>query len=406
MIFFSDFLQAQVVDNTDTVIGTVEDAVIRIGQSTKEFPPLLGIIVRLHASNQRCLVHINLIEQWGDRRIILSGMIERCETPLQADDIIYLRQAVLDKQIVDLSGVRVVRVNDLQFGHVYNVLALIAIDISTLGLLRRIGISAGAVTRWFKPNLLEWKEVQILENKVQLNFAARELVKLHPADIANLIEKLNLHRGSLLLESLDKDTAARVLEEVQPDIQQLLVKRLGTERAADVMAKMSTDELVDLINLLPSREAQTIINRLPLNSKTQRIKGILEYDEDTAGGLMSTEYLSVPVERTVQDAINEIKRVSPQFRSIQFIYIVNAAGLFQGVVSLRSLIITSPTEGLGTIMKTAETTATVTVDQSLTEVAEVMTKYNLMSVAVLDADGKLLGVITVDDIMRNFLPHA
>lgn len=406
MIFFSSFLNAKVIDNTNTVIGTVEDAMIRVSSAAAEFPPLLGVVVRVHASNQRCMLRTNIIQQWGEGRIVISGMMERCEVPPEGDDVIYLRKAVLDKQIVDLSGVRVVRVNDLQFGQIYNVLSLMAIDISTLGLLRRIGISAGAVTRWFKPDLLEWKEVQILENKVQLNIAAKELIKLHPADIANVIEKLNVHRGSLLLESLDKDTAARVLEEVQPDIQQLLVKRLGTERATDVMAKMSTDELVDLINLLPSREAQTIINRFPMNSKTQRVKGILEYDEDTAGGLMSTEYLSLAGERTVRDAVEEIKRVSAQFRSIQFVYIVNTAGVFQGVVSLRSLIVAEPNVILNTIMKLAETTATVTVDDSLTEVAEVMTKYNLMSIAVLETDGKLLGVITVDDIMRNFLPHA
>ncbi len=394
------------MDSTNCAVGTVEDVLIRISASAEQFPCVMGLVVRLYASNQSCFVRTNNIEQWSLGQITLNKTVERCESLPQDTNLVYIRKSILDKQIVDLAGVRVVRVNDLQFGQVHNVLSLIAIDISTLGLLRRLGLSAGRITRWFKSDFIEWKNVQIVDNHLQLNLTAKEVIKLHPADIANLIEKLNLHRGSLLLESLDQDTAARVLEEVQPEIQQLLVKRLGADRAAGVMTKMSTDELVDLINLLPSHEAQTIINRLPTNTKTQRIKGILEYDQDTAGGLMSTEYLSLTPQCTVQDAIQEIQRVSEQYRSIQFIYIIDAAGVFQGVVSLRSLIVANTQDGLAQIMKTPDSTATVMIDQSITEVAEIMTKYNLMSVAVLDTTSKLQGVITVDDIMRHFLPHA
>ncbi|MFA5996079.1 MAG: CBS domain-containing protein [Patescibacteria group bacterium] len=405
MIFFSSFLGGKVIDNTSTVIGKVDDAIINVAKQY-EFPPVVGVIVRVFSSNQLCFLKINDIEHFGEQNIVLRATINRCDAVPTEPEYIHLKKAVLDKQIVDLEGIRVVRVNDLQFGQIHQVLSLIAIDISTLGLLRRVGVVAGTFTRWFKPNLLEWKEVHILENKLQLNFGLSELVKLHPADIANIIEKLNLNRGSLLLQALDKETAARVLEEVQPDLQKLLVKHLGVERAADMMAKMSTDELVDLIKLLPSQEAQNIVQRLPIDKKMQHVKKILEYDEDTAGGLMSTEYLNATPATTKQQVIEEIKRVSANYRSIQYVYVTDVNNQFLGVASLRSLIVAEPNQTMQSIMKPIDTTATVTVHQSMTAVAEIMTKYNLMSVAVLDKSEKMLGVITVDDIMRNFLPHA
>jgi Mg/Co/Ni transporter MgtE len=324
-----------------------------------------------------------------------------------SEDIISLKESVLDKQIVDLAGMRVVRVNDLEFGRVGQLMCLVAIDISTRGLLRRLGLRGGPISNLFKPNFLEWKDIRLMDNKIRLSTDAQELVKLHPADIANIVEKMNVKQGSIFLQALDQNVAARVLEEIQPDIKKILVKSLGPERTAALMGKMSVDELVDLIQLLPGRESRELISKLPVDSKIQKVRKILEYDEDTAGGLMTTEYVSAHPETVIEKVIENIRSISHLHHSIQFIYVLDDTGKFMGVVSLRNLVVSDRQKKIKDIMrKPNRRLPTMTVDQSVENIAALMTKYNLLSVAVLDKDKKLVGVVTVDDVMRHLVPKA
>ncbi|MEK9133208.1 MAG: CBS domain-containing protein [Patescibacteria group bacterium] len=406
MLFFSNIRDASVRDNLEEVVGVVYDVLIN-NDTDREFPPVMGIVIKDKRSTKQ-FIPVEYIESWGASEIELARKLYESTAKIPTgDNIVSLRDNVLDKQIVDLAGMRVVRVNDLQFSRVQQSMCLIAIDISNRGILRRLGMRSHFLNHIFKPNFLEWKNVKLMDNKLYLSTGAKEIVKLHPADIANLIEKMNVYQGSTLLQSLDPTVAARVLEEIQPDIKKLLVKNLGAERTATLMGKMSVDELVDLIQLLPGRESREIISKLPLDSKIQKVKKIMEYDEDTAGGLMTTEYITASSDMTVEQAIAEIKRVSHLHHSIQFIYIVDTDGKFLGVVSLRNLIVAAKTQSIKEIMrKPNKKLPTIHVDQTFEYLTRLMTKYNLLSVAVLDKDRKLIGVVTVDDIMRRLVPTA
>jgi Mg/Co/Ni transporter MgtE len=246
----------------------------------------------------------------------------------------------------------------------------------------------------------------VVGDQLKFDINKDDLVKLHPADIANLLEKLNLKQGGSLLDSLDEVTAAKVLEEVQPEIQKILVQHLGTERAMDIIGKMSTDELVDLMQLLPGYESRKILENLPVSKDVKRVKKILQYDEDEAGGLMSTEYLTVVPEMTVKEAVEKIKKYSHQHRSIFFVYVLDNYGHYLGVVSLRRLIIADPHALVGDLMKRIKGIPGVKPHDEITTIASIMTKYNLLSVAVLDDDHKMLGAVTIDDIMRCLIPNA
>jgi len=233
-----------------------------------------------------------------------------------------------------------------------------------------------------------------------------ELIKLHPADIANIVEKLNLHQGSQLLKSLDEVTAAKVMEELEPEIQKLLVQHLGVDRAASIMERMSMDELVDLLQLLPDRETKRIFEEIPLQKDMKKVRNILAYDEDTAGGLMTTEFITARIESTVRDIKDIIKKVSPLHRFIYFVYIVDIENKFLGVVSMRKLIISNDEMHVKDLLKDNENMPALKISNNLSQIAEMMTKYNLMSVAVLDENNKILGVVTIDDIMRCLVPKA
>lgn len=402
MLFFSNILGAEVRDQADCVVGRVYDAVIKLTEN--EYPPVLGITIN-GKKNVRKFINIANIENFGKNYLTLKKNASESvgEVP-QDPGLIFLRDTILDRQIVDLAGVRVVRVNDLQFGIVKGSMCLMALDIGKLGILRRLGLGGLNLFNFLQPELLEWKNVRLLGDKLQLSMGSKELVKLHPADIANIIEKLNLNQGSELLESLDKKTAARVLEELEPELQRILVESLGPERAASVMQKMSIDELADLIQMLPDRKSKEIMENLPSDS-TSNVKKILEYDEDTAGGLMTTEYVSVFPSTTVKEVVEQIKKVYQLHRGIYLVYIIDEQGNFKGDVSLRKLLISDYEQTMGELMDN-EKKSTATASQNILEVASLMTKYNLTSIAVLDENKKLLGVITVDDVMRHFVPHA
>lgn len=404
MFYFSTIINKRVHDKNDEVLGELSDIVVETNR--KNYPPVVGITVRDRKNKRDWFVPAVKVASWSTDAVVLNcNKLEAVSDVPNKPELLLLRKNIVDRQIVDLSGVKVVRVNDLQFGPVHGVTSLLAIDVSTSGLLRRLGFKR-PVINLFNPHLLEWKDVHLIGDKLQLAIGKSELIKLHPADIANVVERLNLKQGSQLLKSLDEATAAKVMEEIQPEIQKLLVQHLGVERSADIMSKMSMDELVDLIQLLPAREARKIIDGLPINKDVSRVKKILEYDEDTAGGLMTTEYVTAMPDMSIAEVKEKIKHVSPHHRSIYFIYVVSEDGKFHGVVSLRRLLIADEEQKIKTLVKRIEKFPAVRPDTSMTRVAEVMTKYNLLSVAVVDRSGKMLGLVTIDDIMRCLLPKA
>ncbi len=404
MFYFSTIINNRVHDKNDELLGNLTDILIESDQ--KNHPPVAGILMCDKKSKKVFFIPSKNVSSWSSDAIILNVNKDRIADVMpQKHEFLPVCQHIIDRQIVDLTGAKVVRVNDLQFGLLQGKMCLLAIDVSTFGLFRRLGIKE-PIFHLFKPHLMEWKEVQLIGDKLQLAIGKEHLVKMHPADIANVIEKLNLRQGSLLLKSLDEVTAAKVLEEIQPEIQKLLVQHLGVDRSANIMSKMSTDELVDLIQLLPGREAKKMIDGLPLNKDINNVKKILEYEEDEAGGLMSTEYITAGTESTVSEVIEKIRKHSHMHRSVQFIYIVDSNNRFQGVVSMRRLLINPNDETMKNLMKRISHVPPIRVETKLTEIASIMTKYNLLSVSVVDKDNKLLGVVTVDDIMRCFVPKA
>lgn len=403
MLFFSNILNGKIRDHSDQVVGKVYD--IAITTEKDGFPAVAGIVY-LGKEKQKKIINAKDVETFGTDYLVLKNHLAGVDIDQYPEkNLVFLRETVLDRQIVDLAGVRVVRVNDLQFGLIQGTVCVVALDIGKLGLLRRLGIDVRFFT-FLRPELVEWKNVRLLGDKLQLSMSGKELVKLHPADIANIIEKLNLNQGSELLEVLDKKIAARVLEELEPELQKILVQNLGAERAAGVMQKMSIDELVDLLQMLPEYKSKEILQNLPSDS-TQKVRKILAYHEDTAGGLMTTEYVSAYLETTVQEVVELIKKTYHLHRGVYFVYITNAVGEFKGVVSVRKLLVSERNQTMSELLDDHSTEkATATPDQTVSEIAALMTKYNLTSLAVLDADKKMLGVITVDDIMRHFVPHA
>ncbi|RQD72728.1 MAG: magnesium transporter, partial [Candidatus Syntrophonatronum acetioxidans] len=218
--------------------------------------------------------------------------------------------------------------------------------------------------------------------------------EMHPSDLAELVEKLNDEQKKELFEILDDDEAALIIPEMEDVDQVSLFQVLDKERASSILKEMSSDEAVDLLSDLPSAEAQELLTRM---EDPEEIEGLLKFPEDTAGGLMTTEYLSMPENMPVEEAIHRLREVASEVEIIYYIYVINEENRLIGVISLRELISAEDGTLLKDIMKTNVISVDVGLDQE--EVARLVARYDLLAVPVIDEKESLRGIITVDDIL-------
>ena len=403
MPYISQLLNNSITDSSDEVVGKLVD--ILISPREGAFEPLEFLAIK-KSNNDIVYAPYEFVENFTTSKISLKNLFSKiAQQELPQKNFIYLKRDVLDKQIVDIGGTRVVRVNDLRIGNFDNKMSVIGIDASFRGLLRRLGLEF-LFARWLQVKLIDWRQAQLLEHKsLQVNAVAENLSHLHPADLANIVEDLDVQQGSGILSALSAREAAKVLEELDPYWQSVLVKYMGPERAAKILSQMSSDEFADLVKTLSSHEAQNILSKVG-GGKADKAEKLMEYSDNTAGGLMNLEFVTVRPEWTVAQATDEVKRQSPNFRSIQYVYVTQEDGIFCGVVSIRRILTSEPDATMLQLAKSLSAYSGLHPDDKIQKVIELMTRYNLYSAAVLDEERKLVGVVTVDDVLRQLFPLA
>lgn len=403
MLYLSQIIGNKVTDSAEKMIGRLKD--ILIAPKTEVYSPLVFLLVKTK-NGKDIYVPYSQVENFGVDRVGLKGLIENIKLEPPAGEHIYLVDEVLDQQIVDVHGARVVRVNDLKLGDFEEEMCVLGIDVSFKGLLRRLGLGWLDFFNIIKVKLIDWRKTQLMKKKVlRLNALSKDLVKLHPADLANIIEDLSVRRGSRVFLAMDADKAARVLEEVDPEIQKMLIHYLGVEKAAGIVSKMSVDEIADLLQLLPKNEAKDFLSFIK-NGKMKKVEKLIQYGEDTAGGLMTTDFISGRPDWTVERMIEEIKKESSSLRSVLYVYVVDKNDKFLGSISLRRLLISEGARTLGELLKWLPSYSVLRPGFKIKDILKVMTKYNLYTAAVVDDEGKFIGMVTIDDVLRCLAPNA
>lgn len=395
-LFFSEILNSPVVNQRGEEIGKLGDILVVPGNP---FPQVSGISVT--DRKKKRFVSLEYIDILNKKFISVHEPEMRFFPPNPPEGHIFIREHLLDKQIVDINGVKVVRVNDIKLGELQNQYSLVGLDVGFQGLLRRIGWERKGVG-----NLIPWNYVQPLEeglSQLTLTLSRQGLAQMHPVDIADIIAQVSSKERAVLLDSLDKETAGEAIHELEADIRVSVVEQMDLEEAADVLEKMQPDEAADILGDLSSERAKAILDRME-KEEAADVEELLEHDEDTAGGLMTTEYLALPPEQTASEAIEDIRRQSPETEMIYYIYVVDAEEHLLGVLSLRDLIMATAGTPLNKLMKTNPKKITAEVKQK--DVAELVSKYNLIAVPVVDEENHLLGIITVDDILNILLPSS
>ncbi|MGQ9778960.1 MAG: magnesium transporter [Bacillota bacterium] len=398
-VFVSRLLGKTVVDPRGKKIGKLADVLV----NEEELPRVVGFVLR-EAGGKTVLVDWAEVHVWIRQYISLRHPREELALLPAEGSYLYLSRDLLDKQIVDLNGRKVVRINDLKLADIQGEMRLIAVDIGLRGILRRLGLRR--FVHWWErrirdlpDTLIRWQDVERIEteaSRVKLNVPYQRLAKLHPADLADIIEELNNRDRTAVLQALETEVAAEAFQEIEPEVQSAILEHLNGERASDLLETMPADEAAEILSELPDEKAEELLNLMEAEQANE-VRELLEYEEGTAGRLMTREFLAFGQHLTVDEAIAKLRAAKPDPDVAYYLYVVDERGVLCGVVSLRDLVISSPATRLGEIMNPQVIKVRDTDDQA--RVAEVITKYDLLAVPVVDETGVLVGVVIINDLV-------
>ncbi|MCL5960130.1 MAG: CBS domain-containing protein [Chloroflexi bacterium] len=405
MPFFSKLQGRTVRDSQGHPIGKLKDILVSTGEP---FPVITALAVA--DRGRSVLVPWSQVASLDNESPLLRVSEDQLQTYQPGPHEISLGSRVLDRQIIDINGRRVVRVNDLSLARVNGNYRLVGADVSTRALLRRLGLEVpvekllSAFHYELPSKYISWDTVDPVESGptgIRLRVQHEALSRMHPADIADIVEQLGQSARSDIFESLDDETAADALMEVDPDRQISVIDQMDSERAADIIELMPPDEAADLLAEMAPDRAEELL-KLMEKEEARDVRELLAYPEDSAGGIMTTEYVGLSPSLTADQAIQRLRELSPEAEIIYYVYVVNEEEHLLGVISLRDLIVAPPDKPLSEFMIREVITVDPYLDQE--EVAQVFAKYNLLAVPVVDEERRILGIITVDDAIDMVIP--
>ncbi len=410
MLYLSQLQGKQIWDAWSLPVGECVD--VLVGALDRPFPPLRALAVR-NGEGETYFIPARQISSLFPSITLNVPQTEIVTFERQGDEL-WLAEHVLDRQIVDTDGRRVVRVNDLQIMRVRDQFCLTGVDVGAQGLLRRLGLKkpaeviAGALGRSLASGVIPWEDVAPLqpEEPLRLQVSRDKITRLPPADIASILSDLDRRTSEALATAFSDETLADTLEESPADVQIAVLSQLSPARAADILEEMDPDEAADLLADL-SHEASRELLRLMEEEEAEDVQELLQYPVDSAGGIMTTEFARMPYNLEIGEALDYLRQ-SPEAQEdemLLYVYLTDEEGALQGVISLRDLVMAPSDDPLSDWAD--EDPVSVTAYTSQDQVAYLVAKYDLLAVPVVDEDsGELLGIVTVDDAIDAVLPTA
>jgi len=404
--FFSKILYKNIHNITGTVIGKLNDLIL-------DFNSPKPVIKAIEVKNARRLTYISsdFLEIYNDGKENYTIKLNTSTInymPISEDEF-FLARDFLDKQIVDINGKKVERVNDVRIGIISGKWNVVAVDIGLRGLFRRLGVEYLAIRissllkKEFRNTLVYWGNVQPLSTNIQnlqLSTSMNKLKTLHAADIADIIEELDTKSQITLFQSLDDETAADVLEEVETDLQLSLLNTLPDEKASDILEIMPSDEAADILEEIEDARAEKLLIQMEEENSSE-IRELMEYDEKTIGSVMAKEFVSFLPDITVAKAMAYLKENKPSDDISHYIYLTNSKNKLVGVVTLLSIVSADSGAKLYDLM--VANVKSVNDETKIDRVMELMQKYNLLSIPVVDENYELLGITSLNDLLNEYI---
>jgi CBS domain-containing protein len=406
VFYLSKLLGSPVRDAQDKPAGSLHDLVVT---SRPAYPLVTALAVKrrgklLYAPWQA----VNSFEESGTLLRIAAGDLAHRDL---AKGELHLADSFLDKQLVDTEDRKVIRVNDIQLVRTGVNVRVAAVDVSSGAILRRVGLAkvgerlAGTRSR-AKPHLIDWKDVDLERTddaSVRLTVPRTKLELLHPADIADLVHELSPAERAAVLDALDDGLAADAFEELHPSYQASLLLDLPDDRAAELLRHMSPDDAADLLADLPDERRQHFIAMMETED-AEDMRELLSYPENSAGGIMTTDFAWVRLDDTAAEALESLRRQAEEVETIYYVYVLDRGEHLRGVFSLKDLLTTPPDRKARDFM--TENPVSVRIQADEEAVTELIAKYNLLALPVVDEDDVLHGIITIDDAIDLVLPLA
>ncbi|MDP4197569.1 MAG: CBS domain-containing protein [Bacteroidota bacterium] len=347
--------------------------------------------------------HITMSKQKGDFHFVCSQF----EEINVEEDLILLSKHVLDKQIIDVNGRKVVRVNDVRMVLLSSGLFVVAVDIGTEGLFRRLGIAKPIAKVGIKlpSKLILWNDVETVfsgNENIVLSKTYNKLNTLHPSDLADIIEDFDTKTGMTIFSHLDNARGADVLEEMEEETQLKVIENLSADKAADILEEMPTDEVADILDGLSKDKAEELLNSMDKETSDE-VRELMEYDEKVVGSLMSTDFVAFRSDFKVEQVFQALRETKPEEGLTNYIYITNSKNKLIGKVSLRDIVISDPNATLKSIMH--KDFIFMYDNDEIDELIKIVSKYNLFAIPIVDQEMNLVGNVIINDIMYELLKH-
>jgi CBS domain-containing protein len=402
VIYLSLVAGGDLMDLKNLRLGRVDDLIVRLGSD--HYPPVTGILASV--AGRDVFVPAEAVDEIAEGRVVVRESRLDLQPFGRRPQEVLLKEDVLDRQLINVDGARLVRTNDIVIARVEGWYRVVGVDTTPRGFFRRLAprrlapsIRAGA--------FLDWSSVEPFTGHVptvRLRVPHPKLARLHPAEVADLVEAASHREGEEILAAVhaDVELEADVFEELDAQHQVEFIEQMSDEDAAAVLARMESDDAADLIDGLDEERREVIIGRLP-SVQQRRVRTLLGYDPMTAGGLMSPDFVCVYSQATREEALERVSRSTGPAEALAWVYVMNQRHRLRGAIQVVDLLRAGPELSLSEL---AEPPRQVRTDADLEEVARLMTDFDLTVVPVVDDNERMLGVITVDDVLEIVLPRG
>ncbi|MEI6574880.1 MAG: CBS domain-containing protein [Bacteroidota bacterium] len=398
--YLSRILGNKVVSEQRKAVGKLEDLVVDLNQVR---PMVFALKVRFGSTSILIdFSHVSIFKQDSSYVVQCHQLVE---VTVPKENALFLAKHVMDRQIVDIDGRKLERVNDLRLAFLSSGLFVVAVDVGIEGLLRRLSV-ARPINKTLKPfgkqlpsRMILWDDIAAIspsQEGIKLGKEQSKLSTLHPSDLADILEDLDHKTRIAIFSELDEEKAADVLEEMENETQISMLESLSTEKAADVLEKMPADEAADILDDLEKERADELLDEME-EEASEEVRELMDYPENTVGSLMSTEYFSFHENMTVNETIMELRRMQPPSDTIYYLYVLDDQEKLVATVSLRDLVVANPETKLHEIMN--RKVIKVEDYDRIDSLGEIISKYNLIAIPVVDEEEHMAGIVIIDDVV-------
>jgi CBS domain-containing protein len=389
-------------DRSRGKVGRVDDLIVRLGED--EYPPVTGLLATV-AGRQVFVPADEVVELDHGRADLRSARLDLQPFRRRAQEVL-LKKDVLDRQLINVDGARLVRSNDIEIARLGGWYRVVGVDTGLRGLLRRL-LPSRLAPNVGSSGFLDWASVEPFTGHVptvRLRVPHPKLARLHPAQLADLVEAASHREGEEIIKAVgtDPELEADVFEELESHHQVEFIEERSDAEAAEVLARMESDDAADLVAALPEDRREQVMELLPVIQR-RRVRTLLGYDPATAGGLMSPDFVCVYTQATHDEVLQRLRMTRSPAETLEWVYVMNSRKLLVGAIPLADFVRADPELRVGEI---AQTVQRVRPEADLEEVARLMTDFDLTIVPVVDEEGRLLGVVTVDDVLELVLPKS